>query len=445
MNNSTESTSNNQTLIDQNKKEETREELPKRPEPRAPLINPLFMFNKSLNQPKAFGSHIFDKNNNMGERINSFCSFPSHQEYNNMNQPLFPSFKNFPPLIPSWKMPNYGLFNSHLREEQKIPTRLEPNDFLLNCYANENEDFYKEKKENKTMSELFHYNNKFMENKFPINKAQTSNLNLNVTNIDSIFNKKINPNGLNSPKKNENLNNNQNNTNNSGTKFFTNHNYGYKCSCSKTQCNRKYCECFNSGNYCVDCNCKNCNNKPPVNSYTNKHPTDDQNKSKKEKVICTCTKSGCNKNYCECFKIGQKCSALCRCIGCENNDQIQMKKYNNNYQCNLANSIYIVKNKLFIEDIKKKEMSLVKGDFIGNNKKIKREENKNEENNNKINKKKIINNNYECCPANSIYIIKNNIIIESINKEKYFEKKFKNNLNILKKIIIRFSNYIEIN
>ena len=234
MNNSTESTSNNQTLIDQNKKEETREELPKRPEPRAPLINPLFMFNKSLNQPKAFGSHIFDKNNNMGERINSFCSFPSHQEYNNMNQPLFPSFKNFPPLIPSWKMPNYGLFNSHLREEQKIPTRLEPNDFLLNCYANENEDFYKEKKENKTMSELFHYNNKFMENKFPINKAQTSNLNLNVTNIDSIFNKKINPNGLNSPKKNENLNNNQNNTNNSGTKFFTNHNYGYKCSCSKT-------------------------------------------------------------------------------------------------------------------------------------------------------------------------------------------------------------------
>ena len=46
MNNSTESTSNNQTLIDQNKKEETREELPKRPEPRAPLINPLFMFNK---------------------------------------------------------------------------------------------------------------------------------------------------------------------------------------------------------------------------------------------------------------------------------------------------------------------------------------------------------------------------------------------------------------
>ena len=435
MNNSTESTSNNQTLIDQNKKEETREELPKRPEPRAPLINPLFMFNKSLNQPKAFGSHIFDKNNNMGERINSFCSFPSHQEYNNMNQPLFPSFKNFPPLIPSWKMPNYGLFNSHLREEQKIPTRLEPNDFLLNCYANENEDFYKEKKDNKTISELFHYNNKFMENKFPINKAQTSNLNLNVTNIDSIFNKKINPNGLNSPKKNENLNNNQNNTNNSGTKFFTNHNYGYKCSCSKTQCNRKYCECFNSGNYCVDCNCKNCNNKPPVNSYTNKHPTDDQNKSKKEKVICTCTKSGCNKNYCECFKIGQKCTALCRCIGCENNDQIQNKKYNYNYQCNLANSIYIVKNKLIIEDIKTKlngelysEVAPIgKCDFIGINKKRKREENKDEDNkmfsninnSNNFKNKKMENNEDNNLFNDSLFDKNGKVILRHINLFQY--------------------------
>ena len=30
--------------------------------------------------------------------------------------------------------------------------------------------------------------------------------------------------------------------------------------------------------------CKNCNNKPPVNSYTNKHPVDEQSKTKKEKI-----------------------------------------------------------------------------------------------------------------------------------------------------------------
>ena len=137
------------------------------------------------------------------------------------------------------------------------------------------------------------------------------------------------------------------------TKFFTNHNYGYKCSCSKTQCNRKYCECFNSGNYCIDCNCKNCNNKPPINSYTNKHPVDDSSKNKKQKIICTCTKSGCNKNYCECFKNGQKCSSLCRCISCENNDDMNNKRnFNGNYECCPANSIYIIKNNITIENIR---------------------------------------------------------------------------------------------
>ena len=84
---------------------------------------------------------------------------------------------------------------------------------------------------------------------------------------------------LNIPLNNNNAKN-DNNKSNSGTKFFTSHNYGYKCSCSKTQCNRKYCECFNSGNYCIDCNCKNCNNKPPYNSYTNKHPDDSVKKKK---------------------------------------------------------------------------------------------------------------------------------------------------------------------
>ena len=78
------------------------------------------------------------------------------------------------------------------------------------------------------------------------------------------------------------------------------------------------CECFNSGNYCIDCNCKNFNNKPPINSYTNKQPTEDS-KNKKE-IICTCTKNGCNENYCECFKNDQKFSSLCRCISCKNND-----------------------------------------------------------------------------------------------------------------------------
>ena len=64
------------------------------------------------------------------------------------------------------------------------------------------------------------------------------------------------------------------------TKFFTDYGgYGYKCSCSKTQCNRYYCECFRSGLYCIDCNCKNCQNKPPENYVSNRHQTSSSTQS----------------------------------------------------------------------------------------------------------------------------------------------------------------------
>lgn len=61
--------------------------------------------------------------------------------------------------------------------------------------------------------------------------------------------------------------------NNITKKFFTDYGgFGYKCSCSKTNCNRYYCECYRSGLYCIDCNCKNCQNKPPENVASNRHP-----------------------------------------------------------------------------------------------------------------------------------------------------------------------------
>ena len=33
---------------------------------------------------------------------------------------------------------------------------------------------------------------------------------------------------------------------------------------------------------------------------------------------CTCKKSQCKKKYCECFSAGLKCSEECECLGCEN-------------------------------------------------------------------------------------------------------------------------------
>ena len=138
------------------------------------------------------------------------------------------------------------------------------------------------------------------------------------------------------------------------TKFFTDYGgYGYKCSCSKTQCNRYYCECFRSGLFCIDCNCKNCQNKPPENYVSNRRPSLSQSKAKVEIVICTCTKSGCNKKYCECYKNGTKCHSGCRCVGCENSEN--GKKMGEVYFCCPANSIYIVKNELVVENICEEE------------------------------------------------------------------------------------------
>ena len=41
-----------------------------------------------------------------------------------------------------------------------------------------------------------------------------------------------------------------------GSKFKT-----FKCTCSKSMCDSRYCECFAAGQICShDCNCKNCKN-----------------------------------------------------------------------------------------------------------------------------------------------------------------------------------------
>ena len=38
-------------------------------------------------------------------------------------------------------------------------------------------------------------------------------------------------------------------------------------------------------------------------------------------IYCTCKKSQCQKKYCLCFEKGVKCGELCNCIDCENRDK----------------------------------------------------------------------------------------------------------------------------
>ena len=158
----------------------------------------------------------------------------------------------------------------------------------------------------------------------------------------------------------------QNKGNSHSKLFFTDYGLGYKCNCTKTGCNKYYCQCFNQGRYCHGCNCINCNNKKPDYISSNKRSNEIEEKNNKAILIsCTCTKSGCNKNYCECYKNKTKCNNLCRCRNCENCDNYIDNEKDNNYQnlkyeCCEANSVYIIKNKIIIEDISKKEIKKIK-------------------------------------------------------------------------------------
>ena len=96
------------------------------------------------------------------------------------------------------------------------------------------------------------------------------------------------------------------------------------CSCNKTKCIKKYCECFANNKLCTNCLCLDCRNKDIfINAFGIN--TEEKNKTK-DIIVCTCSKSGCNKKYCECFKEGLKCNIKCRCINCLNLPEEQLIK-----------------------------------------------------------------------------------------------------------------------
>ena len=115
----------------------------------------------------------------------------------------------------------------------------------------------------------------------------------------------------------------------------------HKCKCTKSKCLRLYCQCFAKGLICgVDCDCTDCHNKDEfktlrdlvIQETIEKNPYAFKSKYKKHEEKnnilhsrgCNCSKTGCIKEYCECFKAGTGCSRLCRCVNCKN-DKIEIK------------------------------------------------------------------------------------------------------------------------
>ncbi|KAJ8715188.1 hypothetical protein PYW08_005169 [Mythimna loreyi] len=109
------------------------------------------------------------------------------------------------------------------------------------------------------------------------------------------------------------------------------------CNCTKSQCLKLYCDCFANGEFCNRCNCNNCHNnleneelrQKAIRACLDRNPNAFRPKIGKAKsggpdIIrrhnkgCNCKRSGCLKNYCECYEAKIACTAMCKCVGCRN-------------------------------------------------------------------------------------------------------------------------------
>uniref|UniRef100_UPI00358EA0D5 protein lin-54 homolog n=1 Tax=Myxine glutinosa TaxID=7769 RepID=UPI00358EA0D5 len=115
------------------------------------------------------------------------------------------------------------------------------------------------------------------------------------------------------------------------------------CNCTKSQCLKLYCECFSNGEFCSTCNCRNCFNnlaheverQRAIKSCLGRNPEAFRPKIGKGKEGeaerrhnkgCHCKRSGCLKNYCECYEAKIMCSSMCKCVGCKNMEDSPERK-----------------------------------------------------------------------------------------------------------------------
>ena len=119
------------------------------------------------------------------------------------------------------------------------------------------------------------------------------------------------------------------------------------CTCTRTQCQKKYCACFSYGIPCQGCECKGCLNTPIENEFNKENNiliNEEENKFI-QNMGCNCTKSHCLKKYCECFKMFRNCGSLCRCMECQNKNNF----LENNENVDI-NNVNLLENNLNEDD-----------------------------------------------------------------------------------------------
>ena len=107
------------------------------------------------------------------------------------------------------------------------------------------------------------------------------------------------------------------------------------CRCNMSKCLRLHCRCFKDMEYCAKiCKCVDCFNtltheqarQAVINKTRELNPQAFNTKivnaiknqdSKFNAEGCNC-KTGCVRNYCDCYKSGVGCSPICKCLNCKN-------------------------------------------------------------------------------------------------------------------------------
>ena len=121
-----------------------------------------------------------------------------------------------------------------------------------------------------------------------------------------------------------------------------------QCTCKKSNCNNRYCDCFSLSQKCSSlCQCVNCSNLSPSPTIT------------KSSLSCICKKTSCSKNYCECYRRGLHCTSHCKCTDCHNklNDSDSVFSYlsqetDDITYTSIALKVISLKNKVIINDYK---------------------------------------------------------------------------------------------
>ncbi len=155
------------------------------------------------------------------------------------------------------------------------------------------------------------------------------------------------------------------------------------CNCTKSQCLKLYCDCFANGEFCSSCNCISCHTNLDHEEDRQKairlclernphafHPKIGKGRAgdleRRHTKGCNCRRSGCLKNYCECYEAKILCSSLCKCCGCKNFEESFERKtlmhLADAAEVRSAQQNVATKNRLWGSDFKPKLPIRVDGD-----------------------------------------------------------------------------------